>query len=107
MAPEKKAAIRRLMIWTPVSYGALFGGLAWMLYARIHWPGSRGLLLGVSGMLIGVMVGSAGSLSVVRAFEAGRRFMGLRYSTLYIVGIALVVLSALIFLVAGVAQPAQ
>jgi Ca2+/Na+ antiporter len=105
--PEKQAAIRGSLKWVPFSYGALFAGLAWMLFARNHWPGSRGLLLGGSGMLIAIVLGSAGSIALIKAAEAGRRFLGVRYSTLYTAGRVVVALSAVLLFVLAVAQPGR
>jgi hypothetical protein len=105
--PLTLAAARRYVKWVPFSYVALIGGVVWMLYARGHWPGSRGLLLGASGMLIAIALSGAGSLSFIKAIEAGRRFLGLHYSTFYVGGIVLVVLSAVLLLILGVVQPAD
>ena len=86
-------------MWVPFGYAALFAGLAWMLFARNHWPGSRGLLLGASGLLVALVPGAAGSVSVIR------RFARPRVLTLYLGGIALVVLSAVLLFILAAARP--
>ncbi|HLQ15099.1 MAG TPA: hypothetical protein VK256_04495 [Candidatus Eisenbacteria bacterium] len=67
-----------------------------MLFATRHWAGSRGVFLGVSGLMIGVAASSALLLPFLRATAGTRRLMGMSvekytyFSTSLAIGIAAV-----------------
>jgi hypothetical protein len=54
MDPQRKAAIRRALLWLPISYIPLLAGIAWAFFVTGHWAGSRGMFLALNGVMIGV-----------------------------------------------------
>jgi hypothetical protein len=96
--PEQKLAIRRSFKWVWISYAPLIAGLAWMLFAINQWPGFRGVLLGASGLIIGLAGSSAAFLPFLLAISPARRIMGMSLVTYtrgsIIVGVALAVITA-------------
>src|SRR3981081_1007450 len=74
--PERKAAIRRSLVWIPISYIPLVVGVAWAFFASRHGAGSRGVFLAVSGVMVGVAASSALFYPVVRVTSPNRVILG-------------------------------
>ena|ERR1700730_13811789 len=107
--PERRAAVRRSVVWIPISYIPLVAGIAWAFFASGHWPGSRGVFLGVSGAMIGVAVSSSLFYPVVRVLSAARRpnrlFLGMSLASYTYVSIWLALAIAAGLAIAAFAIP--
>ncbi len=64
-------------MWTAISYVPLLAGIGWVLFATRHWFGSRGVFLGISGLMIGVAASSVLFLPFLRATAGTRRLLGM------------------------------
>ena len=104
--PQRTAMLRRALIWTPISYAALFAGLAWVVIATGRWPGSRGVFLGASGLMIGVGAGAAASLPFARRIALNqRRFLGMTFASYTVVSIVLSIAVPVLLLVLAFLLP--
>jgi hypothetical protein len=77
MDPERKAAIRRSIKWLAFSYVALGAAAGWALFAVRQWPGSRGGLLAVSGVMFCVAADSALISRFISELSPNRRILGM------------------------------
>jgi hypothetical protein len=105
LGPQRKAAIRQLLLWTSISYIPLLGGLAWAFFATRHWAGSRGVFLSVSGVMIGVAASSALFFPVLRLVNPKLRLMGMSVAGYTYVSISLAIAIAAVLAVAAFAIP--
>ena len=100
---QKKAAIRRSLVWSAVSYIPIVAGIAWLVFAWPRWSG-RGPLLAASGLIIGAAAGSALFLPVLRRLvPTTKRMWGMSVSTYTYLSIsAAIVMAAVLVIVAFV-----
>jgi hypothetical protein len=104
--PQRTATLRRAVIWTPISYAALVAGLAWFLIATGQWPGSRGVFLGVSGLMLGVGLGAAALLPFARRIAPDRRgLLGMSFATYTLVSVITSFVVAVLLLVVALLLP--
>src|SRR5450759_5317156 len=103
--PQRKAAIRRALLWLPLSYIPLLAGIAWAFFAWRHWAGSRGTFLAVSGVMIGVAASYALSFPFIRIVSANRRLMGMSLARYTYVSIFIAIAIAVALAVAAVVVP--
>jgi hypothetical protein len=64
-------------MWTAIGYVPLLVGIGWVLFATRHWFGSRGVFLGISGLMIAMAASSVLFLPFLRATAGTRRLMGM------------------------------
>jgi hypothetical protein len=105
MDPGKEAAVRRSVKWVAISFVPLFAGPAWLLFAQGHWAGSRGVFLGMSGLMIGLAADSALLLPFFRAINSTRRVLGMTNVRYTVVSFWLAIGIAAVLLVAAVVVP--
>jgi len=103
--PQRRAAIRRSLVWVPISYVPLVGGLAWAFFAAGHWTGTRAVFLAVSGVMIGVAASSALYLPVLRVTSPNRRLLGMSLTRYSYISIVLALAIAAVLAVAAIAIP--
>jgi hypothetical protein len=103
--PQRKAAMRRALLWAPVSYVPLLGGLAWAFFASSHWTGSRAAFLAASGVMFGAAASTALYLPVLRTLGALRRVMGMSLVRYSYISIFVAIAIAVALLVAAVVEP--
>ncbi|HEV2027132.1 MAG TPA: hypothetical protein VGS16_01210 [Candidatus Dormibacteraeota bacterium] len=102
---ERKQAVRRSLKWVAISYVPLLAGFGWIFFAANHWAGSRGGLLGASGLMIGVAASAALFLPFLRVVSPNRRVVGMSVGTYTLVSIVIAIAVAAGFAVAALAQP--
>ena len=98
--PERQAALRRSLKWLAFSYVALGAAGGWALFAVRHWPGSKGGLLAVSGVMVCLAADSALISRFLLEVSPHRRVLGMslaRYTTVSIfVAIAVAAVTGMI-----------
>lgn len=103
--PQRKAAIRKSLVWLPISYLPLLAGLAWAFFATRQWAGSRGMFLAVSGVMTGVAASSALSFRFVRLVSPNRQLMRMSLARYTYVSIFIAIAIAAVLAVAAVVLP--
>ena len=104
--PQKQAAIRRSLVWVGISYVPLIGGFAWAFFAFSHWAGSRGQLLAISGLLVGLAASSALLFPFLRAVTSpNRRVLGMSVATYTVASVLVGLAVAAMLAVVAVAVP--
>ena len=105
MDPQRKLAIRRALKWVWISYAPLIAGLAWLVFATNRWAGSRGALLGASGLIIGLAGSAFAFLPFLLVIAPNRRIMGMSLVTYTRGSIAVAAAAAVILIVVALALP--
>jgi len=103
--PDRSAAIRRSLRWLWFSYIPVIAGIGWLVFAVKQWAGQRGVFLGISGVMLGVVASAAIFYPFLRVAASGRRIAGMSVGTHTLVAAVLgaaiaVVLAVLAFAVA-------
>jgi hypothetical protein len=94
--PERLAAIRSSFHWVWFSYVPLTAGIAWLVFAVRQWAGHRGLFLGISGVMLGVVASAAIVFPFIRVAAPGRRIAGMSFGTYTLVTTLLGVVIAVV-----------
>ena len=103
--PERSAAIRRSLRWVWFSYVPIIAGIAWLMVAVRQWPGHRGVFLGVSGVMFGVVASAAIIFPFIRVAASGRRIAGMSTGTYTLVTTVLGAAIAVVLAVLAFALP--
>lgn len=92
--------MRQSLLRVRFSFLPLLAGISWAFFAARQWAGTRGVFLGVSGVMIGVAASSALTLPFIR-LVSGYRPAGSRSLTRSTyVSIAIAIAVALVLAVA-------
>jgi len=103
--PERSAAIRQSLRWLWLSYVPVLAGIGWLVFAVRQWAGQRGVFLGISGVILGLVASAGIFYPFLRVTASGRRIAGVSVGTYTLVaavlGVAIaVVLAVLAFALA-------
>jgi hypothetical protein len=103
--PERSAAIRRSLRWLWFSYIPAIAGIAWLLFAVRQWAGQRGVYVGISGVMFGVVASAAIAFPFIRVAASGRRIAGMSIGTYTLVATVLGLAIAVTLAVLAFALP--
>jgi len=103
--PERSAAMRRSLRWLWFSYIPVIAGIAWLMFAVRQWAGHRGVFLGISGVMLGVVASAAIFFPFLRVAASGRRIAGMSIGTYTLVATVLGVGIAVVLAVLAFALP--